>query len=84
MIPQPLTSDATVDLRLRVPNDWTIVGAGDDNDTGEVTWKTTLDRTVEVYAFPDGRTGIPGDMGRVEGLLARPALLSGSPKQEES
>ena len=60
MIPQPLTSDATVDLRLRVPNDWTIVGAGDDSDTGEVTWKTTLDKTIEVHAFPDGRTGIPG------------------------
>jgi hypothetical protein len=60
MIPQPLTNDATVDLKLRVPNDWTVVGAGDDSDNGEVEWETTLDRTIEVYAFPDGRTGIPG------------------------
>jgi len=60
MIPQPLTSDATVSMRLRVPNDWTVVGAGEDNELGELTWKTSLDRTIEVRAFPDGRTGIPG------------------------
>ena len=60
MIPQPLTSDATVNLRLRVPNDWTIVGAGEDNELGELDWSTELDRTIVVEAFPDGRTGIPG------------------------
>ena len=60
MIPQPLTSDATVSLRLRVPNDWTVIGAGEDNELGEVDWRTALDRTIEVRAFPDGRTGIPG------------------------
>ncbi|MGH2754209.1 MAG: DUF4012 domain-containing protein [Actinomycetota bacterium] len=59
MIPQPLASDAEVSLRLRVPKDWTIVGAGYDNEVGEVEWETILDRTVEVQAGPDGRTGLP-------------------------
>jgi hypothetical protein len=60
MIPQPLTSDATVTLKLRVPNDWTIVGAPRDREHGEMSWKTELDRTITVRAFPDGRTGLPG------------------------
>lgn len=54
--PQPLVRDASIELTLGLPHDWTVRGPGRwEDDT--FRYRGTLDRTLSVKAAPSGRSG---------------------------
>jgi hypothetical protein len=54
--PQPLVRDASIELTLGLPLDWTVRGPGRwEDDT--FRYRGTLDRTLSVKAAPSGRSG---------------------------
>ncbi len=69
--PQPLARDAYMEFTLRVPADWTIRTPDGRYDS---EWRLTgaFDRTVEVEAMPDARTGIPALWERFTDFLEEP------------
>ena len=55
--PQPLVRDASIELALGLPRDWTVRGPGRwEDDT--FRYRGTLDRTLSVSAAPSGRSGV--------------------------
>lgn len=57
--PQPLPSDAQIEVRLRIPDRWVVVGPGTLD--GEVfSFEGELDSTIAFRSARDPRTGISG------------------------
>ena len=57
LTPQPLTSDAEVEVDIRVRPDWTIEGPGTRSE-GRIQFSGVLDRALHFKIHPAGRTGV--------------------------
>jgi Protein of unknown function (DUF4012) len=57
MLPQPLARDASVELALKVPRDWTVRGPGRWEDS-IYRFRGEFDQAMTVKAFPTERKGL--------------------------
>ena len=55
--PQPLTSDATLEVAVSGPQDWRMSGPGTRNE-GTIRFQGNLDSALRIETRPAGRTGI--------------------------
>ena len=56
--PQPLSSDAEIEVALRLPTDWTVRGPGRWEDD-IFRYEGTFDEPLSISAAPANRTGLP-------------------------
>jgi hypothetical protein len=69
--PQPLAFDATVEVAITGPSDWSFSGPG--KQIGErIEFRGELDKTIRYEIRPFDRTGIPAAWNRLVGFWTEP------------
>ena len=58
-IPQPLATDATIDVSVKLPQDWAADYSGFEEQPGVVRYRGPFDRNLELSAGPSEKTGLP-------------------------
>lgn len=72
--PQPLSTDAQLDLSLELPSGWVLTEGDAETSGRDVSLQTVLDRQLELRAQPDDRPGVSGLWARLVRMWKEPVL----------